>query len=180
MPLPVGDDYCPISFEHAPMRFKLDEEGKIVAEGGRILPGVVIIFDNHPWIVAVDLNKGEVYRILDEMPRATDEAPKQVRLEGPPIPPITEGEKGEAIKIAKADPRVRKLLDKGAEIEMVSGRWHVSGVIEKDEKIKVTTTTKEGVDVVLKLPGVALRTTVEVDLVEGRVTRITPEPCPNS
>ena len=48
------------------MSFKLDEEvGEIAVEGGRILPAAVIALDSQRWLVFVDLDEGEVARILD-------------------------------------------------------------------------------------------------------------------
>jgi hypothetical protein len=45
--------------------FKLDdEEGEIAVEGGRILPAAVIVVDNQTWLVFVDIDEGEVVRIL--------------------------------------------------------------------------------------------------------------------
>jgi len=48
------------------MSFTLDEEVREIAvEGGRILPAAVIVLDSQTWLVFVDLNEGEVARILE-------------------------------------------------------------------------------------------------------------------
>jgi hypothetical protein len=48
------------------MSFKLDdEEGEIAVENGRILPAAVIVVDNQRWLVFVDIDEGEVVRILN-------------------------------------------------------------------------------------------------------------------
>jgi len=58
IPLAIGDADGAISF-------KLDDEdGEIVVEGGRILPAAVIVVDNQRWLVFVDIDEGEVVRIL--------------------------------------------------------------------------------------------------------------------
>lgn len=57
--LAIGDADGAISF-------KLDdEEGEITVENGRILPAAVIVEDNQTWLVFVDIDEGEVVRILD-------------------------------------------------------------------------------------------------------------------
>jgi len=59
IPLAIGDADGAISF-------KLDdEEGEITVENGRILPAAVIVEDNQTWLVFVDIDEGEVVRILD-------------------------------------------------------------------------------------------------------------------
>jgi len=59
IPLAIGDADGAISF-------KLDdEEGEITVENGRILPAEVIVEDNQTWLVFVDIDEGEVVRILD-------------------------------------------------------------------------------------------------------------------
>ena len=173
--LPIGDGYGPISI-------KLGEEGEIAVEGGRILPAVVIVLDNQKWMVLVDIDKGEVDRILEPkwtvgVTASIEKELKQIKLEGPTIPPITEAEKGEAINIAKADPRVQELLDKGAEIVTVIGRFSGRMVESEDGKtITLTSATRDKLMVILELPGEELVTVVEVDLAEGKVVSITPEP----
>ena len=173
--LPIGDGYGPISI-------KLGEEGEIAVEGGRILPAVVIVLDNQKWMVLVDIDKGEVDRILEPkwtvgVTASIEKELKQIKLEGPTIPPITEAEKGEAINIAKADPRVQELLDKGAEIVTVIGRFSGRMVESEDGKtITLTSVTRDKVMVTLELPGEELLTIIEVDLAEGKVVSITPEP----
>jgi len=57
--LAIGDADGAISF-------KLDdEEGEITVENGRILPAAVIVEDNQTWLVFVDIDEGEVVRILN-------------------------------------------------------------------------------------------------------------------
>lgn len=59
IPLTIGDADGAISF-------KLDdEEGEITVENGRILPAAVIVEDNQTWLVFVDIDEGEVVRILN-------------------------------------------------------------------------------------------------------------------
>ncbi|MFW6118311.1 MAG: hypothetical protein ACOC6R_02320 [Chloroflexota bacterium] len=59
IPLAIGDADGAISF-------KLDdEEGEITVENGSILPAAVIVEDNQTWLVFVDIDEGEVVRILD-------------------------------------------------------------------------------------------------------------------
>jgi hypothetical protein len=59
IPLAIGDADGAISF-------KLDdEEGEITVENGRILPAAVIVEDNQTWLIFVDIDEGEVVRILD-------------------------------------------------------------------------------------------------------------------
>jgi len=181
--LPIGDDgYGPISL-------KIGEEGAIAVEGD-MLPAVVIVLDNQKWMVLVDIDKGEVDRILEPKSMAgvtasivagattsIEKELKQIKLEGLAIPPITEATKGEAINIAKADPRVQELLDKGAEIVMVGGRFSGRMVESEDGKtITLTSITRDRVEVILELPGEELLTVIEVDLAEGKVVSITPEP----
>ncbi|MCL0057607.1 Hsp20 family protein [Dehalococcoidales bacterium] len=74
---------------------------------------------------------------------------------------LTEAEKEEAINIAKTDPRVQELLDKGAEIRLRG----VHGGEEGIDKIAL----------IVKMPGEELGTIVEVDLAEGKVVDIIPE-----
>lgn len=57
--LPTGDADGAISFKLH------DEEGEIAVEGGRILPAAVIVLDSQTWLVFVDIDEGEVVRILE-------------------------------------------------------------------------------------------------------------------
>lgn len=57
--LPTGD-------ADGAMSFTLDEEvGEIAVEGGRVLPSAVIVLDSQTWLAFVNLDEGEVVRILD-------------------------------------------------------------------------------------------------------------------
>ena len=88
IPLATGD-------ADGAMSFKLDdEEGEIAVEGGRILPAAVVVLDGQTWLVFVDLDEGEVIRILD--PESAPEAVASIEtgLKGMisvdlPIPAIT-------------------------------------------------------------------------------------------
>ncbi|MBE0431626.1 MAG: hypothetical protein IBX67_07345 [Dehalococcoidia bacterium] len=149
--------------------FKLhDEEGEIAVEGGRILPAAVIVLDNQTWLVLVDIDEGEVVRILDpklaaEVAASIETGLRVAKLVDPPVPSITEAEKEKAINIAKADSRVQEILEKGTEIVVV-------------QKRHTPTTVQSDVFMVLELPGEELLTIVEVDLTAGKVVRIIPEP----
>lgn len=64
--LPTGD-------ADGAMSFTLDEEvGEIAVEGGRVLPSAVIMLDSQTWLAFVNLDEGEVVRILD--PESSAEA----------------------------------------------------------------------------------------------------------
>lgn len=88
IPLATGD-------ADGAMSFKLDdEEGEIAVEGGRILPAAVVVLDGQTWLVFVDLDEGEVIRILD--PESAPEAVASIEtgLKGMisvdlPVPAIT-------------------------------------------------------------------------------------------
>ncbi len=66
IPLAAGDADGAMSFTLA------EEVGEIAVEGGRILPAAVIVLDSQRWLVFVDLDAGEVVRILD--PESSAEA----------------------------------------------------------------------------------------------------------
>jgi hypothetical protein len=76
--LAIGDADGAISF-------KLDdEEGEITVENvesGRILPTAVIVVDNQTWLVFVDIDEGEVVRILNPKLAAGMEAPDRLMPE---------------------------------------------------------------------------------------------------
>lgn len=85
------------------------------------------------------------------------------------MPELTEADKAEAINIAKADPRVKELLDKGASISKVSPMYSFgarmnpeTGEIEEfsEELVRVEITLGETIWV------------AHVDLAEGKVMRL--------
>jgi len=85
------------------------------------------------------------------------------------MPELTEADEAEAINIAKADPRVKDLLDQGATISMVSPMYSFgtrvnpeTGEIEEfsEELVRVETTLGETIWV------------AHVDLAEGKVVRL--------
>jgi len=74
--LAIGDTDGAISFKLH------EEEGEIAVEGGRILPSAVIVVDNQTWLAFVDLDAGEVVRILDPKSAAEVVASIETGLKG--------------------------------------------------------------------------------------------------
>lgn len=135
-----------------------EENGEMKVEAN-VTMAVALVLDDEKWIVHVDLEKGEVERILE--PReaagvAVSEGgePGEIKLiRGSPIPSMTEEERAEVIAIAKADPGVQKLLDKGAEINENIMLWSYKGPItsEDEDKITLGETSKDKAELILEL-----------------------------
>ncbi|MDY6912362.1 MAG: hypothetical protein SVM79_08415 [Chloroflexota bacterium] len=90
-----------------------------------------------------------------------------------PAPPLTEGEKAEAIDIAKSDPQVRELLDKGATLGEVLGCF-MAGFVESEDGKQVEMSAPSQVKVIVPLELGEEYWTVEVDLNNKQVSRVVP------
>lgn len=84
------------------------------------------------------------------------------------MPELTEEEKDKAIEIAKADPAVQELLDKGASIDKVFPMFGMISISEKNGEMKIETSVTVAVAVTLD----DVKWIVHVDLDEGKVERI--------
>ena len=102
-------------------------------------------------LVNVDLEKKEV-----------------VKAEKIKMPELTEEEKERAVEIAKADPGVQELLDKGASIDKVFPMFGMIGISEKNGEMKIETSVTVAVAVTLDDE----KWIVLVNLDEGKVERI--------
>ena len=91
-----------------------------------------------------------------------------VRAEKIKMPELTEEEKERAVEIAKADPRVQELLDKGAKIDTVFPIFGVIALTEENGETKVETSVSAAVAVTLDDE----KWIVHVNLDEGKVERI--------
>jgi len=93
-----------------------------------------------------------------------------------PMPEFTTADEQEAINIAKADPRVQELLDKGAMIGQVS-RMYSFGVRTNME----TGETEEFSEELVRVEIILRETTwiAHIDLAEGRVVRLIEIPIPD-
>lgn len=143
---------------------------------------VALVLNDEKWIVHVDLEKGEVERILEPKSAAGIWATTEEKLEimGPlSIPPITEEERAEIIAIAKADPEVQELLDKGAEINENIMLWSYKGPItsEDEDKITLGEVSKDKAELILELKenGEVVKSwIVTVDSVAEKVVNVEP------
>ena len=129
-----------------------DEEVQVVK--------VIMIVDDKGTVIC----QGELGIITAEVDLKT-----KVVTEVVPMPELTEEEKEEAINIARADPKVQELLDKGASIGKVSPMFFFgarvneeTGEIEEFEEtlVRVEITLGETIWI------------AHVDLAEGRVVRL--------
>ncbi len=143
---------------------------------------VALVLNDEKWIVHVDLEKGEVERILEPKSAAGIWVTTEEKLEimGPlSIPPITEEERAEIIAIAKADPKVQELLDKGAEINENIMLWSYKGPItsEDEDKITLGEVSKDKAELILELKenGEVVKSwIVTVDSVAEKVVNVEP------
>ena len=110
--------------------------------------------------------EGELGIILTEVDLKTKEVTK---VEVVPMPEFTAADEQEAINIAKADPRVQELLDKGASIGKVSPAYFFGARLN------------EGTGEIEEFSGALARVAIElgeknwaaeVDLTEGKVVRL--------
>jgi hypothetical protein len=107
---------------------------------------VALTLDDEKWIVHVNLEEEKVERIEDRRKDWAGAAVSgyeggemgKIEINGAPVPPVTEGERVEVIAIAKADPEVQKLLDKGAEINENIMLWSYKGSIASQDEDKIT------------------------------------------
>lgn len=146
---------------------------------------VALVLNDEKWIVHVDLEKGEVERILEPREAAGvavfegGETGEIKWIRGSPIPSMTEEERAEVIAIAKADPGVQKLLDKGAEINENIMLWSYKGPItsEDEDKITLGETSKDKAELILELKenGEVVKSwIVTVDSVAEKVVNVEP------
>lgn len=91
-----------------------------------------------------------------------------VKVESIKMPELTEEEKDKAIEIAKADPKVQELLDKGARIDRLFPMFSIFSLAEEDGEVTVETSVNVSVALVLDNE----KWMVHVNLEKGKVERI--------
>lgn len=161
-----------------------EENGEMKVEA-YVTMAVALVLDDEKWIVHVNLDEGKVERILEPREAAGvavfegGETGEIKLIRGSPIPSMTEEERAEVIAIAKADPGVQKLLDKGAEINENIMLWSYKGPItsEDEDKITLGETSKDKAELILELKenGEVVKSwIVTVDPATKRVVNVEP------
>ena len=169
----------------------------IIVENGqaRILPTsnmamVELKHGEEGWLARVDLDKKKVQRIIesseplvaefvtaiggsDDGGIGIGEGYSSVTIGGPPVPPMTEEEKAEAVSIAEADRRVKELLDEGASIGEIMGCL-MAGFVESEDGKMITMSSPSRVKALVPVELEGKRWIAQVDMENKEVTNLIP------
>ncbi len=130
------------------------------------------------YLAHVDLDEKEVVRLTE--PIVLSSIYKSPKVTPRPAPALTDEKKAEAIRIAKADPRVEKLLEEGATMGEVFGRLTV-GLVKSEESEGgniFTVSSPSMVKALVQLEQGEKRWSVHVNMKKKEVTEVIPMPMP--